>query len=51
MNQPQIEETAPHDDHERRGPPPVGTLAVIGVLLLSISTLWILALGILEGRA
>lgn len=32
-------------------PAPVGTLGVVAVLLLSISTLWLLVLGILEGRS
>ena len=35
----------------QRGPAPVGTLVVIGVLLLSIIWLWMLVLGILQGRA
>lgn len=30
---------------------PVGTLGVIGLLTVTISTLWLLALGILEGRS
>lgn len=36
---------------QERGPAPVGTLVVIGVLLLSIIWLWMLVLGILQGRA
>lgn len=43
--------TPPTGPHEERGRPPLGTLAVVGVLLLTISTLWLLVLGILEGRA
>ena len=35
----------------QRGPAPVGTLVVIGVLLLSIIWLWMLVLGILQGQA
>ncbi|WP_165795450.1 hypothetical protein [Deinococcus koreensis] len=34
-----------------RGPAPIGTLFVIGVLLLSIIWLWMLVLGIQQGRA
>ncbi|MFC3832713.1 MULTISPECIES: hypothetical protein [Deinococcus] len=34
-----------------RGRAPLGTLAVVGTLLLAISTLWLLVLGILAGRA
>ena len=42
----------PAPDHAHKGgPTPVGTLGVIAALLLSISTLWLLVLGILEGRA
>lgn len=33
------------------GRPPLGTLAVVATLLLTISTLWLLVLGILAGRA
>lgn len=45
---PSAEATAPPAE---RGPAPVGTLVVIGVLLLSIIWLWMLVLGILQGRA
>lgn len=31
--------------------PPTGTLFVVSVLVLAISTLWMLVLGILNGRA
>lgn len=36
---------------EKPGPAPLGTLMVIASLLLAISTLWLLVLGILEGRS
>lgn len=36
---------------EERGPAPIGTLFVIGVLVLSIIWLWMLVLGIQQGRA
>ncbi|WP_107137627.1 cytochrome c oxidase subunit 2A [Deinococcus arcticus] len=43
----------PHDPHAgpQRTTPPRGTLMVIAVLVLSISTLWLLVLGIFQGRA
>ena len=30
---------------------PIGTFGVIGFLLLTISTLWLLIMGVLQGRA
>lgn len=45
---PQTHTDAPLDE---RGMRPVGTLGVIGLLTVTISTLWLLALGILEGRS
>lgn len=36
---------------EKRGPAPVGTLMVIGVLLLVTLAFWMLVLGIQQARA
>lgn len=46
------EDTAPVS-HEHRGPSvvPVGTLMLVAVVLLSIIWLWMLVLGIQQGRA
>ncbi|WP_221089433.1 cytochrome c oxidase subunit 2A [Deinococcus aquaedulcis] len=44
-------EPHPHEAPPERTSPPRGTLMVIAVLLLSISTLWLLVLGIFQGRA
>lgn len=51
MTQPQKPAAPQPDSHDEvRGPRPIGTLAVIATLLLATSTLWLLVLGILEGR-
>lgn len=36
---------------EGSGVRPIGTLGVIALLTLTLSTLWLLALGVLEGRS
>ncbi|WP_181391995.1 hypothetical protein [Deinococcus irradiatisoli] len=41
----------PIEPAEERGPAPVGTLVVIAILLLSIVWLWMLVLGVQQGRA
>ncbi|MEW6421034.1 MAG: hypothetical protein AB1511_04805 [Deinococcota bacterium] len=41
----------PHDVPKKPGVVPVGTLMLLAVLLLSIIWLWMLVLGIQQGRA
>ena len=43
------EETLPHQP-EAHGPAPIGTLVVVAVVVLSIIWLWMLVLGIQQGR-
>ncbi|CAM3278721.1 hypothetical protein DESA109040_06370 [Deinococcus saxicola] len=45
------EETLPPQEPETRGPAPIGTLVVVAVVVLSIIWLWMLVLGIQQGRA
>lgn len=42
-----------HDlhDHHEEGPQPIGTLMVIGILLLVTIAFWMLVLGIQQARA
>ncbi|WP_019587137.1 hypothetical protein [Deinococcus apachensis] len=50
---PTAHEDATPTAHEHRGPSvvPVGTLMLVAVVLLSIIWLWMLVLGIQQGRA
>lgn len=45
-----LAQDAAHDDHPRPGVVPIGTLMVIAVLLLTLIWLWMLVLGIQQGR-
>ncbi|CAM4084389.1 hypothetical protein [Deinococcus marmoris] len=45
------EEALPPQEPETRGPAPIGTLVVVAVVVLSIIWLWMLVLGIQQGRA
>lgn len=44
------EEALPQEESEVRGPAPIGTLVVVAVVVLSIIWLWMLVLGIQQGR-
>ncbi|MDV6374519.1 hypothetical protein [Deinococcus arenicola] len=44
------EEVLPPQE-ETRGPAPIGTLLVVALVVLSIIWLWMLVLGIQQGRA
>lgn len=48
---PNAAEPLPPAQEEVRGPPPIGTLMVIAVLLLVTIAFWCLVLGIQQGRA
>ncbi|WP_158679799.1 hypothetical protein [Deinococcus sp. NW-56] len=41
---------AAHEPHSRPGAAPIGTLMVIAVLMLTLIWLWMLVLGIQQGR-
>lgn len=55
MSKPKVEQTniSPPQDNETHdeGPAPIGTLFVIAVLVIFIFGLWMLILGIQQGRA
>lgn len=48
----QVREAAlpPEQEPQTRGPAPIGTLVVVGLVVLSIIWLWMLVLGIQQGR-
>ncbi|GAA5500640.1 hypothetical protein Dxin01_00364 [Deinococcus xinjiangensis] len=48
LREPQAPVVPPAEEH---GPAPLGTLMVIGVLLLVTLAFWMLVLGIQQGRA
>ena len=45
------EQPLPPQEPQARGPAPIGTLVVVAVVVLSIIWLWMLVLGIQQGRA
>ncbi|CAM3629550.1 hypothetical protein [Deinococcus frigens] len=47
----QVREEALPAQSEARGPAPIGTLVVVALVVLSIIWLWMLVLGIQQGRA
>ncbi|MDL2342935.1 hypothetical protein QOL99_02100 [Deinococcus sp. MIMF12] len=49
-HQPPRAQDAAHDPHSRPGVVPIGTLMVIAVLMLTLIWLWMLVLGIQQGR-
>ncbi|QLG09999.1 hypothetical protein HLB42_03875 [Deinococcus sp. D7000] len=46
----QVREEALPPEPAVRGPAPIGTLVVVGIVVLSIIWLWMLVLGIQQGR-
>ncbi len=47
----QVQESDPLPDPHLKGPPPLGTLMVVAVLLLVTIAFWCLVLGIQQARA